>query len=297
MLHDRDLRARLGVVAEGEDSKLTGRPPIFYGGAPGLEPGDRLPFTLGPVPYRKVVRVTEQLPIAFGDARRHQGWDSGDIYEVQPIGMQLRICRSNPTYLIFGAARVLRLLKRGVQPEEHPKPVSQAEDISAKEPLVGFRSWGLCGAPADGLLTTYLNTGYNFPHWQPGINHFGCVYDHLAGSAGCPNPEECGAIFFESLGAAAEYARDRPAVFAAVRGWGRASRGGDHPAGGDQLWRTEYGELSALWVDPKYDRVIRESSLPNYPVDPATDEEWAARLADRYEIPLVERRADLEEVS
>jgi len=163
-------------------------------------------------------------------------------------------------------------------------------------PIVGFRKWQLCGAPMDGLLAVPLEGGHAQPKWQPGENRALCRYDHPPVSSDCASgcgipayhSSEDPALFSrEGLGAENRITND--AIYAALLGWGRVLTDG-------RLWRVQYGELAALWVDPASDRHLIEA-LKHEPVDPATDGVWAPRLASRLEVPLLNRREELVEAA
>lgn len=280
----------------------TAEPKFFYGGADGLEPGDAVPTELGPLPAATAVRLSVSVEDARGGAQLH----SGSVYEVKPIGDRLGLHRSVAYPCTFPAAEVVHVVERGLHGPAPSGPMPGLFDPMAADaevavhereaPIVGFRKWALCGAPADGLLAVPLQGGHAQPKFQPGVNEALCPYDHeparLDCAAGCGVPAYYSSedtALFTPEGMGGEMRINGDAIYAALLGWGRVASDG-------RCWRAQYAQLVALWVAPESDRQLA-NALKHEPVDPATDSEWAQRLADRLGVPLVGRFDQLEEAN
>jgi hypothetical protein len=106
------LRERLG--ADLSDKSLR-----FYGGAPGLSPGDPLLPRIGlaPIPFPSLDTVPLSPLLRNAWVAASEWFGGGDVYEVEPLGEPVRLRAE----LRYRAARVVRVLATGVQWDDAPE--------------------------------------------------------------------------------------------------------------------------------------------------------------------------------
>lgn len=251
-------------------------PPFYFAGPAGLQIGEEVPLELGPICHPRAVRVFVDRTLANLEAAAIPG--GGWLYEVEPHSWEVRT-RREPEWAFVSGASVTAIERR----EARGDTLDATRLVAASDPLLGYQSWGFCGAPSEGLLTMDDRGGYRFPMWQAGANQARCpCVSHDPPAFKCPHPNTCGLMAYESIDAA-RYGRDgHQIIVAAVKLWGRVIAG-TPAAGGDRGWRGEFGELVGL---------------ATFPVD-FDQEELAKRygpgLAEHLGIPYVQTAAELAE--
>lgn len=137
---ERELRERLGV---SDDLDL-----VFYGGAPGLEPGDPILPRLG-LPRSPLPAVTSvPLDRWVGEARsRATEWfEGGDLYLAEGLGEEIELAARGRCWR---AAKVLKVLERGCV----------ANDLPARRPEPSpFFHGGFPGLEVGDLILPPLHT-------------------------------------------------------------------------------------------------------------------------------------------
>jgi hypothetical protein len=273
----------------------------FYGGKPGLQPGDPVPTVLAPLPSERMAEISPSAWIAWRD-----GVDlHGDLYEVEPEGARVREGRGTrdrvPEGKLYERASVKRVISRGLDQDEPLAPSmeespyldpryfdsrgeSKGPVLARGQAVLGFRTWQLCGAPMDGLLTQRPEGGYGRPFWQPGsnLNRSGLIAMRgVSGTRDSASRKSAGFPCGEGT-----YSLSSKAIWAATLGWGQVYEGTHH-------WRSELGEIVAVAVEPwAYHKLLGEtlyeaSLWPGYRVTPEEAAKWSETLAERLDARLV----------